>query len=183
MAFTQRQSSHSSSFYNDVTLRLDKTSKESDNIEKSPLKDVTKWSHGVEFLSASLGFSLNLHSLWLLPVAVMQNGGLAFLVMYLVMVAICGAPLLLMEMALGQYSGMVPVHLFHHLCPLLSGLGVCQSVHALLTVMQNVAVITWISQGVFFMFRDQKIDENFLYNKVIANDHHDLHDGEGRWRG
>lgn len=175
MAYRQRQTSHGSNYYHDVTLRLNKSSNDSITTEVSKEKDSTKWTNAFEFSFACLGFSLNLHSLWLLPLAVMQNGGLTFLLMYLVMVAVVGAPLLLMEMALGQYSGMAPAHLFHHLCPLLSGLGVCQSVYALLTIMQNVAVMTWISQAVFLLFRDQSIDENLLYDKVISKDDHDIH--------
>jgi len=176
MAYTQRQTSQGSSYYHDVTLRLNKPSTESVSTEVSTEKDSSKWTNGFEFSFACLGFSLNLHSLWLLPLAVMQNGGLAFVVMYLVMVALCGAPILLMEMALGQYSGMAPAHLFHHLCPLLSGLGVCQSVYALLTIMQSVAVMTWISHGMFLLFRDQSIGENLLYDKVINKEDHDIHD-------
>ena len=45
---------------------------------------------------------IGLHSLWSLPVAVVHNGGVVFLLVYFIMLALVGAPLLLLEMTLGQ---------------------------------------------------------------------------------
>jgi len=176
MAYRQRQNSHGSNYYHDVTLRLAQTSKDSITDEISSDRKMSKWTNSFEFSFACLGFSLNLHSLWLLPLSVIQNGGVTFLLMYLVMVAVCGAPLLLMEMTLGQYSGMATTQLFYHLCPLLSGLGVCQSIYGLLTIIQSVAVMTWISQAMFLLFKDQNIGEKFLYEKVLNKEDHNIHD-------
>jgi len=176
MAYRQRQTSHGSNYYQDATLRLNKSSKDSVTTEESGDNDSTKWSNGFEFSFACLGFSLNLHSLWLFPLSVIQHGGLTFVLMYLCMVAVCGVPVILMEMGLGQYSGMAPGQLFYHLCPLVSGLGVCQSMYGLLTIMQTVAVMTWISHGMFLLFRDQNIVENLLYEKVLNKGDHDIND-------
>ena len=129
--------------------------------------DGRKWPHGWDFLAASWGFSLSLHSLWSLPIAVLQHGGSAFLIMYFVLLVGLGAPLLLLEMTLGQYSGLTPVCLFQHLCPILSGLGVCQCLQSVIRIMMDVAVITWISKGIYLLFSDDKIDKNFFYQDVL----------------
>merc|ERR1711892_43747 len=133
----------------------------------SDKKDGNKWVHGWDFLSATWGFSLSLHSLWSLPIAVLQHGGIAFVIMYLVLLCVLGAPLLLLEVTLGQYSGLTSVRLFQHLCPLLSGLGVCQCLQSVLRIVLDTAVLTWISQGIYLLFTDREIDRHFFYQGVL----------------
>ena len=60
------------------------------------------WPGSTDPLAASWAFTLSLHSLWSLPITVLQQGGLAFLLAYTLTLAILGAPLLLTEMFLGQ---------------------------------------------------------------------------------
>ena len=55
------------------------------------------WPRPADHLFSSWAFSLSLHSLWTLPPAVAQHGGLAFLLAYAAAVALVGAPLLLLE--------------------------------------------------------------------------------------
>ena len=144
----------------------------------SDKKDGDKWVHGWDFLLASWGFSLSLHSLWSLPIAVLQHGGLAFIIMYLVLLFVLGAPLLLLEVTLGQYSGLTCVRLFQHLCPVLSGLGVCQCLQSVLRIVLDTAVLTWISQGIYLLVSDTEIDKHFFYQGVLSradSSHDSLH--------
>ena len=133
----------------------------------SDKKDNNNWVHGWDFLFATWGFSLSLHSLWSLPVAVLQHGGVAFVLMYLILLLVLGAPLLLLEVFLGQYSGLTAVCLYQHLCPLLAGLGVCQCLQSILRLVLDTAVLTWISQGVYLIFSSTEIDKHFFYQGVL----------------
>lgn len=45
----------------------------------------------------------------------------AFMIPYLIMVILCGIPLLFMEFAIGQYTRLGPVHALAKICPLLKG--------------------------------------------------------------
>ena len=67
-------------------------------------------------------FSISLNSLWMLPLSVNKHGGLSFVLVYTFLVALLGAPLLLLEISLAQYSGLTTSRLYRHLCPLLSGI-------------------------------------------------------------
>lgn len=40
---------------------------------------------------------------------------------YIIMIAVCGIPLLYMEFAIGQYTRLGPVHAFAKICPLFKG--------------------------------------------------------------
>ena len=55
----------------------------------------SSWSTQTGFLTASLAFSLSPHSLLLLPLAVIRHGGVAFLLLYSLLLLLLGLPLLL----------------------------------------------------------------------------------------
>ena len=63
-----------------------------------------QWPRGSDHLFTCWAFTISLHSLWTLPMVIVRQGGLAFLLIYAILVALLGAPLLLLELALGQYS-------------------------------------------------------------------------------
>ena len=58
-----------------------------------------------------------MHSLWEFPVLTLKYGGVVFILVYLTMFLILGAPMLLLEMTLGQYGGMAPTKMFRNICP------------------------------------------------------------------
>ena len=93
--------------------------------------------------------------LWMLPVAVMQHGGVTFLLMYTVMLIILGGPLLLLEVSLGQYSGLAPGPMFRHLCPLLAGLGLSVCLQAAVRALLDLGVLMWSALTLYSMFSGQ----------------------------
>jgi SNF family Na+-dependent transporter len=60
--------------------------------------------------------------LWEFPILTLKYGGVVFIMVYLLMFLLMGAPLMLLEMTLGQYSALTPTKLFRNLCPVS---GVC----------------------------------------------------------
>lgn len=48
----------------------------------------------------------------------------AFLVPYFLFLAICGMPLVFMEMSLGQFTSLSPISLFGRFSPLFKGIGI-----------------------------------------------------------
>lgn len=44
-----------------------------------------------------------------------------FLIPYVIIMVICGVPMLYMEIAVGQFTGRGPIGALGHLCPLLKG--------------------------------------------------------------
>ena len=53
--------------------------------------DKSAWSNMTGFVSASLGMTLNHHSLYLLPLSIIRHGGLSFLLLYSALVILLGA--------------------------------------------------------------------------------------------
>src|SRR5690606_2529628 len=70
------------------------------------------------FLLATVGSAIGLGNIWRFPYLAGENGGAAFILVYLLAVALMGIPLLLVEFSVGQAGGPDPTRAF----PRLSGL-------------------------------------------------------------
>ena len=110
------------------------------------------WSNVTGHAAAATALTTNWHSLLLLPLSVLRHGGLAFLVLYSGLLVMIGVPLVLMEMFLGQYSGLSAVHIFSNMSPLLAGLGAAMYVTVLLRSVLNIALMVWVSRALYDLF-------------------------------
>ena len=61
-----------------------------------------QWSSRRGFLLAAIGFSVGLGNIWRFPYVAGENGGSAFVIIYLVCAFIIGMPLLVSELAIGR---------------------------------------------------------------------------------
>lgn len=91
------------------------------------------WGSKVAFILAAAGSAIGLGNIWGFPTVAGQNGGAAFLLIYLLAVALIGAPVMLAELIIGRRTGRNPVGAFKELAPgsawvVLGGLGVLTGV-------------------------------------------------------
>lgn len=68
-----------------------------------------RWSSRLIFLIAAIGFAVGLGNLWRFPYLAGQNGGGAFVLLYVAAVFIIGLPLVVAELAVGRAGGADPV--------------------------------------------------------------------------
>jgi len=68
-----------------------------------------KWSSGSVFMLATIGAAVGLGNLWRFPFVAGQNGGAAFLVVYVGFVLILGLPVMMAELAMGRRGGGSPI--------------------------------------------------------------------------
>jgi NSS family neurotransmitter:Na+ symporter len=69
-----------------------------------PGKERDHWGSGSGFLLATLGSAIGLGNVWRFSYVAGENGGGAFLLVYLAMVCLVGMPLLLGEFAIGRHT-------------------------------------------------------------------------------
>ena len=64
-----------------------------------------QWGSSFGFLMAAIGSAIGLGNLWAFPYKMGKTGGFAFLVLYLILVALVGVVGMLGEFALGRKTG------------------------------------------------------------------------------
>ena len=68
-----------------------------------------RWSSRAGFILATAGFSVGLGNIWRFPYLVGENGGGAFLVVYVAIAILIGIPLITAELSLGGKSRLTPI--------------------------------------------------------------------------
>ena len=71
-----------------------------------------KWSSGMAFLLAAIGSAVGLGNIYRFPYIVGQNGGGAFVLLYLGVVLFFGIPLIMTELTIGRRSAERLVQFF-----------------------------------------------------------------------
>lgn len=81
------------------------------------IKNLLHRSAKTDYLFSVIAFIFALGNLWRFPSQLAENGGLAYLVPYLVLFFLTALPILLMESALGQFVSLGPLSVWK-ICPL-----------------------------------------------------------------
>lgn len=68
-----------------------------------------QWGSRLGFLMAAIGSAVGLGNLWRFPFQAGENGGGAFVLIYIVCVIVIGFPVLIAELAIGRHKGLSPV--------------------------------------------------------------------------
>jgi NSS family neurotransmitter:Na+ symporter len=76
-----------------------------------------KWGSRFGFILAAAGSAIGLGNIWRFPYVVGENGGAAFVFIYLAFVFLIGAPVMLGELSLGRNTNRNPVGAFDALAP------------------------------------------------------------------
>ena len=71
-----------------------------------------QWGSRLGFIMAAAGSAVGLGNIWRFPYVTGENGGAAFVLVYLACVFFIGVPLLLVELSLGRASGRNPIGAF-----------------------------------------------------------------------
>jgi len=75
------------------------------------------WGSRLGFILAASGSAIGLGNIWKFPYIVGENGGGAFVLIYLVCIFIIGTPIMLAEFTLGRKTNLNPVGAFKSLTP------------------------------------------------------------------
>lgn len=113
------------------------------------------WNKKVDFLLSVIGFAVDLANVWRFPYLCYKNGGGAFLVPYVIMLAVGGIPLFYMELALGQYHRKGAITCWSRLVPLLKGVGYAVVLIAFYVDFYYNVIIAWALYFFFASFTSQ----------------------------
>ena len=83
--------------------------------EKNQVRE--HWGGSLGFILAACGAAIGLGNLWKFPYVTGQNGGGAFILVYLLAVLMIGFPVMVCEIAIGRSAQSDPITAFQKLCP------------------------------------------------------------------
>lgn len=81
----------------------------------APLTDRSYWSSRLTFILAATGSAVGLGNIWKFPYIAGQHGGGAFVLVYLLCIALIGLPLMIAEILIGRRGGRAPADSIAHL--------------------------------------------------------------------
>ncbi|HAY05921.1 MAG TPA: sodium-dependent transporter [Hyphomonas sp.] len=121
------------------------------------------WSSRFAFIMASVGSAVGLGNFWRFPYTAGENGGGAFILIYILCVLLVALPLLMAEYAMGRKSGMSAIE------------GV-QSLARAESRSQNWGIVTWVgSLTAFFILTFYMVISSWLMAYIIEAVKGDLH--------
>ncbi|UCH64497.1 MAG: sodium-dependent transporter [Ignavibacterium sp.] len=109
------------------------------------------WGSKTGFILAAAGSAIGLGNIWRFPYVVGENGGAAFIILYLLCIAIIGLPVLLGEVLIGRTAQRNPVGSFRALTklkfwPYVGGMGIAAG----FIILSYYAVVAGWSFGYIF---------------------------------
>ncbi len=113
------------------------------------------WTSKFAFMMASIGFAVGLGNIWRFPYVTGENGGSAFVLVYLVMAFGIGVPILMAELLIGRRGKMTPpgslraVALEGNHSPHWQLVGVMNLVAAFLIMVTYCVVAGWVLNYLF----------------------------------
>ncbi|XP_055353266.1 sodium- and chloride-dependent GABA transporter 1-like isoform X2 [Paramacrobiotus metropolitanus] len=120
--------------------------------DEPPEKLRETWSGRFEFFLMCIGYCVGFGNIWRFPFLVYRNGGGAFLIPYCIFLVLCGIPLVLMEMALGQFSSLTAIHLFGQFSPLFKGLGFSMVMISFFVCIYYNTILSWVIYYLYASF-------------------------------
>ena len=81
-----------------------------------PLKQHTIWGLRGSFILAATGSAVGLGNIWKFPYITGENGGGAFVLMYLLWIAMIGIPIMMAEILMGRRARANPIMATAELC-------------------------------------------------------------------
>ncbi|CBY35674.1 unnamed protein product [Oikopleura dioica] len=110
---------------NELPNRMASAANDSFTEESSSEKSLPgrqSWGNKIEFMLSMVGYAVGLGNIWRFPYLTYKNGGGAFLIPYLICLVLCGLPIFLFEVALGQFCSQGPIKAFNGV-PIFKGIG------------------------------------------------------------
>uniref|UniRef100_A0A8D2NBW7 Transporter n=1 Tax=Zonotrichia albicollis TaxID=44394 RepID=A0A8D2NBW7_ZONAL len=143
------------------------------------------WSSKLDFILSMVGYAVGLGNVWRFPYLAFKNGGGAFLIPYLMMLALAGIPIFFLEVSLGQFASQGPVSVWKAI-PALQGCGIAMLIiSVLIAIYYNiilcytlfylfasfVPVLPWASCSNPWNTPDCKDKNKLLLDSCIIGDH------------
>ncbi|MCB1119197.1 MAG: sodium-dependent transporter [Chlamydiia bacterium] len=140
----------------------------------------SSWGSQLGFILSAAGSAIGLANIWRFPYIVGENGGAAFVCLYLICLALIGFPVLIAEVVLGREAKSSPVGAFRQLggSPKWSGAGRLAVLTALIVSAFYSAIAGWL---VGYLFEAIGGVLSHFTSPELAEEHFVQHIGNPWW--
>ena len=139
--------------------------------EEDDSEDRDRWPSRVAFYLAAIGSAVGFGNVWRFPALAKQYGGGAFFVPYLMALFIVGLPVLILEIALGQYHQTGNVGVFGTFHARFRGVGMATVACAYMLVVYYSMLLSWVARAFFESWSDEAPWTNDCVNGTEAVDY------------
>uniref|UniRef100_A0A8C9T2E3 Transporter n=1 Tax=Scleropages formosus TaxID=113540 RepID=A0A8C9T2E3_SCLFO len=101
------------------------------------------WGSKLQYVLAQVGFSVGLGNVWRFPYLCHQNGGGAFLLLYVLLLGFIGVPLFFLELAAGQCVRQGSIGVWGRISPRLGGVGFSSCVVCFFVALYYNVIVAW----------------------------------------
>lgn len=108
----------------------------------SSLPERGKWAGKLDFMFGCISYAVGLGNVWRFPYLCYENGGGAFLIPFFISIVICGIPLFVLEVALGQYLSTGGIGIWN-MIPIFKGIGYASMTMIGLCNIYYIVLIAW----------------------------------------
>ncbi|XP_051905916.1 sodium-dependent neutral amino acid transporter B(0)AT2 isoform X1 [Hippocampus zosterae] len=105
--------------------------------------DRPAWDSKIQYVLAQVGFSVGLGNVWRFPYLCHQNGGGAFMLLYVFLLVVVGVPLFFMELAAGQSIRQGSIGVWKHISPKFAGIGYSSCLVCFYVALYYNVIIAW----------------------------------------
>jgi len=127
-----------------------------------------RWSSRPAFYFAAVGSAVGFGNIWRFPSLVYEFGGGAFFIPYFLSLLFIGLPILVLEIALGQYYESGDVEVFAGIHPRLRGVGLSSIACGYMGMTYYSLLIAWVTNAFFDSFSNSMwSDENLTESEAV----------------
>ncbi len=121
--------------------------------EKKSSLAAGRWTGNIGFIMASAGAAVGMGNLWRFPTMVGQNGGGAFVVVYLICVCAIGIPMLMAEIAIGRHGKKNAFQSYRSVNKKWGGVGILAIFTSLVGLSYYTVLGGWILRYIILSFQ------------------------------
>ena len=124
----------------------------SQQTENKKKEDTAKWSGSLGFIMAAAGSAVGMGNLWRFPMLVGENGGGAFVLVYLICIFLVGIPMIVAEITIGRAGGKDAFGSYKVLNKKWGGVGILAVITSFIGLSYYAVLGGWVIRYIFASF-------------------------------
>ena len=121
----------------------------SQQTESKKNTDTAKWSGSLGFIMAAAGSAVGMGNLWRFPMLVGENGGGAFVLVYLICIFLVGIPMIIAEITIGRAGGKDAFGSYKALNKKWGGVGILAVITSFIVFSYYAVLGGWVIRYIF----------------------------------